>query len=100
MTTGTSSALRNATGQYRNLLMHQPHPLKSLDQLAVIGGADHGRGALLTSGASGHCGTLRNGTFSTAGAYQNWRLPAFPSSWPRPPGPRDLPLSALGPLRP
>jgi CRP/FNR family nitrogen fixation transcriptional regulator len=36
MTTGTSSTLRNATGQYRNLLMHQPHPLKSLDQLAVI----------------------------------------------------------------
>ena len=26
----------NSTGQYRKLLTHQPHPLKSLDQLAVI----------------------------------------------------------------
>jgi CRP/FNR family transcriptional regulator, nitrogen fixation regulation protein len=26
----------SSTGHYRNLLTHQPHPLKSLDQLAVI----------------------------------------------------------------
>jgi CRP/FNR family nitrogen fixation transcriptional regulator len=36
MTTGTSSTLSNGTIQYRKLLTHQPHPLKRLDQLAVI----------------------------------------------------------------
>jgi CRP/FNR family nitrogen fixation transcriptional regulator len=36
MTTGTSSTLPNGTIQYRKLLTHQPHPLKRLDQLAVI----------------------------------------------------------------
>ena len=34
MTTGSTPS--NSTGQYRKLLTHQPHPLKSLDQLAVI----------------------------------------------------------------
>ena len=33
MTTAISS---NGTNQYRRLLTHQPHPLKSLDQLAVV----------------------------------------------------------------
>jgi CRP/FNR family nitrogen fixation transcriptional regulator len=36
MTTGTSSTLPNDIGQYRKLLTHQPHPLKSLDQLALM----------------------------------------------------------------
>src|SRR4030088_3167870 len=36
MTTGSLSTLSNSNGQYRKLLTHQPHPLKSLDQLAVI----------------------------------------------------------------
>jgi hypothetical protein len=30
------ATLRNAAGQYPNLLTHQPHPLKGLDRLAVI----------------------------------------------------------------
>jgi hypothetical protein len=30
------ATLRNAAGQYRNLLTHQPHPLKGLDRFAVI----------------------------------------------------------------
>jgi CRP/FNR family nitrogen fixation transcriptional regulator len=36
MTTGAPSTLSNGAGQYRKLLTHQPHPLKSLDQLAVM----------------------------------------------------------------
>jgi CRP/FNR family transcriptional regulator, nitrogen fixation regulation protein len=36
MTTGTSSSISSGAGQYRKLLTHQPHPLKSLDQLAVM----------------------------------------------------------------
>jgi CRP/FNR family nitrogen fixation transcriptional regulator len=36
MTTGSFSTPSNSNGQYRELLTHQPHPLKSLDQLAVI----------------------------------------------------------------
>jgi CRP/FNR family nitrogen fixation transcriptional regulator len=36
MTTGTSSSISNGAGQYRRLLTHQPHPLKSLDQLAMM----------------------------------------------------------------
>jgi CRP/FNR family nitrogen fixation transcriptional regulator len=36
MTTCTSSTLPSGTAQYRELLTHQPHPLKRLDQLAVI----------------------------------------------------------------
>ena len=36
MTTGMSSSISSGAGQYRKLLTHQPHPLKSLDQLAVM----------------------------------------------------------------
>jgi CRP/FNR family nitrogen fixation transcriptional regulator len=31
-----SPTLTSSTSYYRNLLTHQPHPLKSLDQLAMI----------------------------------------------------------------
>ena len=36
MATGTSSSISSGVGQYRRLLTHQPHPLKSLDQLAMM----------------------------------------------------------------
>src|SRR5258707_14444461 len=36
MMTCTSSPLPSGTAQCRELLTHQPHPLKRLDQLAVI----------------------------------------------------------------
>jgi CRP/FNR family nitrogen fixation transcriptional regulator len=36
MTTGISSSISSGAGQYRRLLTHQPHPLKSLDQLAMM----------------------------------------------------------------
>jgi CRP/FNR family nitrogen fixation transcriptional regulator len=35
MTTGAFSSSSNSAGQCRKLLTHQPHPLKSLDQLAI-----------------------------------------------------------------
>jgi CRP/FNR family nitrogen fixation transcriptional regulator len=35
MTTEASSSSSNSAGQCRKLLTHQPHPLKSLDQLAI-----------------------------------------------------------------
>jgi CRP/FNR family nitrogen fixation transcriptional regulator len=35
MTIGTSPSVSSGVGQYRKLLTHQPHPLTSLEQLAV-----------------------------------------------------------------
>ena len=35
MTIGASPSVSSGVGQHRKLLTHQPHPLKSLDQLAV-----------------------------------------------------------------
>jgi CRP/FNR family nitrogen fixation transcriptional regulator len=43
MTTGPSSTLSNSASQHRKLLTHQPHPLKSLDQLAVTTACHRGQ---------------------------------------------------------
>jgi hypothetical protein len=43
MPTGASPSVSSGVGQHRKLLTHQPHPLKSLDQLAVTTACHRGQ---------------------------------------------------------
>ena len=54
MRTGTPSCLSNNAGQYRKLLTHQPHPLKSLDQVAVMTRCHRGQ-EICSQGRSADC---------------------------------------------
>jgi CRP/FNR family transcriptional regulator, nitrogen fixation regulation protein len=54
MRTGTPSCLSNNAGQYRKLLTHQPHPLKSLDQFAVMTPCHRGQ-EICSQGRSADC---------------------------------------------
>ena len=54
MMTGISSSISCGAGQYRKLLTHQPHPLKSLDQLAVMTVCHRGQEICSQGGPADH----------------------------------------------
>jgi CRP/FNR family nitrogen fixation transcriptional regulator len=61
MTTGSYSAHSNTLGQYRKLLTHQPHPLKSLDQLAIVTPCHRGQEICSQGGSADHWYCLISG---------------------------------------